>query len=229
MIKKFGPHNIDIISILFGSLLSDAHGEMRTQNYSVRFFIKKSNKNMEYLMWFHNYLAERGYCNSKKPLINTIIGKHGHKYFSLRFHTFSYSSLLFLYYCFYYEKSPISNDIFASSIEQSEIILKKHETKKRIPSNFYLDQFLTPLALAVWFMNDGSKASGGAKILTNCFIKEDIERIILFLFNKYKICCSLHRQGSQYIIYIPKKSMPLFSKTIKKYMVSSMYYKLANF
>lgn len=78
-------------------------------------------------------------------------------------------------------------------------------------------------------MGDGSKASGGAKISTNCFIKEDLERIILFLFNKYKIGCSLHKQGSQYIIYIPKKSMPRFSEIIKKYLVPSMYYKLANF
>ena len=78
-------------------------------------------------------------------------------------------------------------------------------------------------------MDDGSRASGGAKISTNCFTKEDIERIIVFLFHKYKISCSLHKQGSQYTMYIPKKSMPIFSKTIKKYMVPSMYYKLANF
>jgi hypothetical protein len=77
-------------------------------------------------------------------------------------------------------------------------------------------------------MDDGSKASGGAKISTKCFTKEDLERIIVFLSRRYGLCCSLHKQGTQYIIYIPKKSMPLMSKTIKKYMVPSMYYKLAD-
>jgi len=105
----------------------------------------------------------------------------------------------------------------------------KGTDKKRIPSNIYLDQYLTPSALAVWFMDGGSKASGGAKISTDCFTKEDLERLILFLFDKYNLNCSLHKQGTQYVLYIPEKSMPLFSGIIKKYMVASMYHKLGDF
>jgi hypothetical protein len=191
MIKlaKHGPHNIDIISLLFGSLLGDTHGEMRTKNYSVRFSIKQSNNNVAHLAWRHKYLAERGYCslrtlavqgcasNPKKPTLKTIkgmsptslkvrqghIGKKGRKYFYLRFHTFSYSSLLFLYNCFYgpdvphgtsgtsgtshnYENNLVTKDIISSSQEQT---IQNEKNKKRIPSNDYLEQYLTPLALAV--------------------------------------------------------------------------------
>lgn len=238
-IQHIGPHNIDILSILFGALLGDAHGEMRTYNYSVRFSIKQSNRNMEYLMWFHNAFAERNFCNSKKPSLHTTIGKKGKKYFYILFHTYSYCSLLFLYKCFYYkdfvdagaahdlETTSLASQVSRQSIEFNDACEAKGV--KRIPNNNYLDLYLTPLALAVWFMDAGSKASAGAKIATNCFIQEDLERLILFLSNKYSIRCKLHKQGSQHIIYIPKNSMPIFSKTIKKYLVPSMYYKLNNF
>ena len=63
-------------------------------------------------------------------------------------------------------------------------------------------------------------------ISTNCFSYEDLERLTLFLSNKYKLKCSLQRQGSQYRLYIYKESIPIFSSIVKEHMVPSMYYKL---
>ncbi len=51
--KCLGPHNIDILSIIFGSLLGDACGQLRTTNKgveSVRFLFEQSSTNVEYLM-----------------------------------------------------------------------------------------------------------------------------------------------------------------------------------
>jgi len=78
-------------------------------------------------------------------------------------------------------------------------------------------------------MDDGSKASGGVIISTNSFSYQDIERLSFFLQQEYKLKTSVQRQGSQFRIYIFKESMPIFSSIVKKYMVTSMYYKLNGF
>lgn len=207
--QRIGPHNLDILSILFGSLLGDGHGECRTPN-SVRFTIKQSNINVEYLRWLHKFFSDRKYCNSKKPQLKILIGKENKKYFYYKFNTFTYSNLLYFYYMFY-------------PMEFGKI--------KKIPVNPYLWEYLTPQALAVWFMDDGSKGSpgGGVVISTVCFSYEDLQRLTKFLKQKYNLDCTLQCQNNKYRLYILKKSMPMFSSIVKKYMVSSMYYKLNGF
>lgn len=205
--QRIGPHNLDILSILFGCLLGDGHGESRTKNYSVRFTIKQSNKNVEYLMWLYKYFSSRGYCTQKKPNLKITIGKKTKKYFYYKFNTFSYSNLLYFYNIFYPPKS---------------------EGIKKIPENKYLKEYLTPLALAVWFMDDGSKASGGVIISTNSFSYQDLQRLVFFLGEEYNLKCSLQSQGDQYRLYINKSSLPILTTLIKKHMVPSMYYKLNN-
>jgi hypothetical protein len=46
-IKRIGPHNEDIISVLVGSLLGDCHAE-RLNNGGVRFTFKQSNIHKNY-------------------------------------------------------------------------------------------------------------------------------------------------------------------------------------
>lgn len=52
-----GPHNIDIISIIIGSILGDTQLEKRYKGLGTRIIFEQSNKNVEYLMWFHNYFS----------------------------------------------------------------------------------------------------------------------------------------------------------------------------
>ena len=54
---RIGPHNIDIISIIVGSVLGDSHLEKRSRGVGTRIIFEQSNKNVEYLMWFHNYFS----------------------------------------------------------------------------------------------------------------------------------------------------------------------------
>jgi hypothetical protein len=42
-----------------------------------------------------------------------------------------------------------------------------------------LQNYLTPLALAVWFMDDGSKIGQGARIATNSICKAEVEFLSL--------------------------------------------------
>lgn len=96
--------------------------------------------------------------------------------------------------------------------------------KKKIPHNLKL---LTPLSIAIWFMDDGVKATkGGYYFSTNSFTKEDTERLAKELENRYNLNTSLHYKGKeQYMIYIKKSSASDFEKLIENYIIPSMYYK----
>jgi ubiquinol-cytochrome c reductase cytochrome b subunit len=97
---------------------------------------------------------------------------------------------------------------------------------KIIPLN--IEEYLTPLALAIWFMDDGSKIGKGAKIATNCFTYNEIIFLSEVLYKKYNIKTSVISSGINkgYTLYISTTSMSIFIKLIKPFMLPSLYYKL---
>lgn len=201
--KNFMVHNLDVLSLLFGSLLGDSWAECRNKHTkSVRFILQQENSNMEYLHWYHKYLSQRGYCSPKIPKKYLSLKNKVRYYYKIS--TYSFSNIKWLYDEFYYNRV------------------------KRLPRHNVTRLLLTPLAIAVWFMDDGSRCSAGVKIATNGFEKKDLERIKKIIKELYSINTQIQSAGkkNQFIIYIPKSEMPLFSKLIKPYMISSMYYKL---
>lgn len=89
--NRIGPHNIDILSLIIGSTLGDTQLEKR--NKLTRIIFEQSNRNVEYLMWFHNYLTSRGYCSNKIPKLHKNIKQKGEIYYSYRLKSYSYSNL----------------------------------------------------------------------------------------------------------------------------------------
>lgn len=87
--------------------------------------------------------------------------------------------------------------------------------------------FLTPLALAIWIMDDGSKAFSGMKLCTNNFSYEEVLILIKVLNIKYNLNATINSAGvpNQYIIYIPKKSVNNLYKIVGQYIHPSMQYK----
>jgi LAGLIDADG DNA endonuclease family/NADH-Ubiquinone oxidoreductase (complex I), chain 5 N-terminus len=206
--ERIGPHNIDIISIIVGSTLGDTHLEKRKQGKGTRIIFEQCNRNVEYLMWFHKYLSSRGYCNEKIPILKKRIRKNGVILLFFKIQSYTFSSFNWLHDMFYYFDT-----------EQNKYI-------KRIPLN--LEEYLTPLALAVWFMDDGSKCGSSVRIATNCFTEKEVLFLCEILKKKYNITSSKSKTGrdKEYIIYIYKSSLLNFSNIIKPYMLPSMYYKL---
>jgi hypothetical protein len=209
--KRIGPHNLDIISIIVGSTLSDTHLEKRNNGIGTRIIFEKSNKNVEYLMWFHSYLSSRGYCNSKKPILHKRIRKNGEIFFHYRVNSYTFSSFNWIHDMFYIFDEVDNNYV------------------KIIPNN--IEEYLTPLALAIWFMDDGSKLGKGARIATNCFTEKEIIFLCEVLYKKYNITVTAIRggKGKGHILYIHTNSMNIFTKIIKPYMLPSLYYKLGNY
>ena len=198
--KIEGPHNIDIYSLIFGSLLGDSYAEKR--NGSTRFIFQQEESNVSYLMWFHKYLAARGYCSPKKPKLETRIGPKGKVRFLSRVRTYSFASFNWIYDAFY---------------SNSKI--------KEVPKDLSWT-LLTPLALAVWIMDDGTPVSAGLKIATKAFKEEDILFLCDVLNKKYNLYARPHRDRQQIVVYIPKAGMPQLGHLTSGYMVPSMHRKL---
>ena len=128
---RIGPHNKDILSIFYGSLLGDSHAEKRKEGNGTRFSFSQESSHKSYLLWLHSIIAEKGYCNPTIPVIQSRIGPGGNIRYILRFHTFTYSSLNWVHNEWYKYGS------------------------KQVPSN--IEEYLTPLAIAIWIMDDGTR------------------------------------------------------------------------
>ena len=192
--NRIGPHNLDVISLIVGSLLSNSYLEKR--EYGVRIIFIKYSSNVEYLMWFHSFLAKKGYCSNKKPKLSKLIGKGNKVLFIYSFKSYSFSSFIWLFNIFY------KDDI------------------KIIPRN--LEKYFTPLALATLFLSSiglGNKAKLGkkSKLATTLVSVEDLKYLSLILKNKYNIDTIIRFDnkgcGS---LYIKNYSVSTFSKIVKQ-------------
>lgn len=201
-LNRIGPHNEDTLSLIIGSVLGDSHLEKRKVGIGTRIIFEQCSDNVEYLMWFHSFLAERGYCSKNKPKLFKRIKKNGKIFYHYRFNSYTFSSFNWIHDMFYVNGVKI------------------------IPKD--LENYLTPLALAVWFMDDGSKLNQGAKIATNCFSLHEVEFLSSILKNKFNINSAPNVGGKNkgYEVHIVNSSMGTLSKLIKPYMVNSMLYKL---
>nr|YP_009059681.1 LAGLIDADG endonuclease [Parasitella parasitica]AIO05731.1 LAGLIDADG endonuclease [Parasitella parasitica] len=167
-----------------------------------RFAFYQEKINGEHLLRIHTFLANRGYCLQNKPQIYTRLIKGGKVRSIYRFKTFTYSSFNFIYELFY-----INN-------------------KKVVPYNIV--DYLSPLALAIWIMDEGGKISSGLKIATNSYTLQEVKFLCKILNDKFGFDARLQSAGvlNQYVIYIPKKSIKLLVELVKPYFHSSIIYKL---
>ncbi|ONH70860.1 Cytochrome b mRNA maturase bI2 [Saccharomyces cerevisiae] len=85
--NNIGPLNIDILSIIYGSILGDGHAEKRKGGKGTRIVFQQEYCNINYLYYLHSLLANLGYCNTNLPLIKTRLGKKGKIRQYLKFNT----------------------------------------------------------------------------------------------------------------------------------------------
>lgn len=163
--KRIGPHNKDILDFIHGSLLGDSYLELHGNGS--RFTALRESSNKAYLLWSHQFLANRGYCNLELPKIQSRIGNKGKIRYVLRLKTWTFSSLNYLHHRF-----TDSNNI------------------KIIPQ----DLDLNPFILAIWIKNDGSRSGKALKLATHCFTYPECEILKTQLKNK-NLKVSIHKTG----------------------------------
>jgi hypothetical protein len=200
--KRIGPHNIDVLSILIGSLLGDGYLEKRGRGS--KFCLYREKSHAEYILWLHSRLSELGYCKPEIPKITTRSGIKGERYI-LRFRTYTFSSFNWIHEGFY------------------------SKNRKVLPN--FIEDYLNPQALAIWISDDGTfHKNRGLRLCTHNFTLDECKRLQNILINKYNLKSSLIKitgtYPQQYNVYIQKKSMDDLRSIVSPFIHSSMLYKL---
>jgi len=203
--SRIGPHNKTILSIIFGSLLGNGFAEFRSKGKGTRISFYQEGSHLTYLLYLQKKLTELGYCNPTIPKQETRLGKKGVIRKIIRFNTWTYTSFNWIQELWYVDGV------------------------KKVPSN--IGEFLDPLALAIWIMDDGSKVGKGLKLSTNAFNYSDCLLLVKVLHDNFNLKATIQSAGArelkpQYHIYIWKESMPLLCDIVEHYVHSSMKYKL---
>lgn len=185
--------------VLVGLLLGDGHLETQNNGRTYRLKIEHSLVQKEYVDWLYQLFQDHARTEPRQK-IQLVSGKAYQKY---GFSTLSTGSLRFYGQQFY----PNGH--------------------KRVPKS--ISRLLTPIGLAVWFMDDGSIKSNHhrARILnTQGFIQEDIERLQKVLTDRFKIITTRRKQKEGEQIYIPSLQVEQFICLIRPYILPSMEYKI---
>nr|QGI24135.1 LAGLIDADG endonuclease [Conidiobolus sp.] len=189
----------EISEILIGILLGDGHIQQRSLKGNSRLMYTQSDKHKEY--FDHVYNIFKDYCNKD------YIPKMGTKRISEK---------VYKHYTFATLSLPCFNDY--------RKIFYNIEGKKIIPENII--ELLTPVSLAYWIMDDGSKHGKGLHISTYGYSIKEVESLIMVLTKKWKLKCTIHLKDNKPRIFIWSESKEKLRQLIEKHIHSSMHYKL---
>ncbi|KKU09443.1 MAG: LAGLIDADG homing endonuclease [Parcubacteria group bacterium GW2011_GWF1_45_5] len=188
-------------SIIVGLMLGDGCFETQNGGRTYRLKIEQTLKHKEYVDWLYAKLRNLVLA---EPLPREK--RIGNKiYDNYGFQTVSCGNFRFYAQQFYDQESR----------------------KKKIPK--IISKLLTPLALAVWFMDDGQIKSNRHRALlinSQCFGKEDLELLRGALNNKFGIETGLKREKTGFRIYLLSATIQKFLDAINPFILSSMKYKL---
>jgi LAGLIDADG DNA endonuclease family len=95
------------------------------------------------------------------------------------------------------------------------------EGRKRVP-----DVELTPLTLAVWFMDDGCRSRNAVYLNTQQFDKESQNGLLRLLDEQWGIDATLNRDKSYFRIRISVSGTRRLAKLIDRYLLPELRYKL---
>ena len=187
------------INIIIGLILGDGGLEKNGNNVRVR--VEHGFSQKKYLMWLYGELKN---ITSRQPrVVSSRSSKNGKTYFRWHFSTLSLECLNFYYYKFYKSmKKVVPNDI-------NKILI-------------------SPLSLAVWYMDDGYKRNdcNALRLSTDSFNYNEQIKLTRCLKSKLNINCKLHKKARTWNIYIPVESSYRFCTLVKPYIIPSMRYKL---
>ena len=218
-LHRIGPHNIDILSIIICGMLGDWWADkIKSQvSPSIRFNIEQAIKNSAYIHHLNLLLFQLGYCSNITPLLVKKSESEDDKRlnkleirFNYRLTLFTFTSFTWIY------------DSFYKSVNGVNV--------KKVPC--WIAEYITPLGLAHWIMQDGSRqVNQGISLATNSFTFEDCKFLSDILEEKYKLKCTVVKTGhlGQWRINIWKKSMTHLVTIVKPYIIDEMKYKFLGY
>lgn len=207
-------------AVLIGGLLGDLHIQKgKTQVGTCRLRFCHSTKQKEFVDWKYE-VFKKDFCQTTKPLF--IESKTRHDY---------------LFYTSYKKEFIAPHSSWYSIIENPDPDIGQQFVKK-IPLNI-ADILTDPLALAVWYLDDGTKRSdtNSCRIATQFFLKEEHKLLQNCLYQNFHVDVKIEdwgRSKSGEVLY----SLAILSRTgqyqkfrdityhVVKAEIPSMLYKL---
>jgi len=218
-ILRIGPHNIDVLSIIVCGILGDwwADSIKGIILPSVRFNIEQCVKNSAYIHNLSMLMFELGYCSSfipklvkKSEGINDKRKDNSVTRYNYKLTLFTFTNLHWIYEGFYHKVNNV--------------------TVKKIP--IWIGEYITPIGLAHWIMQDGSRQKRqGITLATYSFTEQECILLAKILSNKFNLKTSVIKSGfdNQWKISVKKESMKLLVSIVKEHVVLEMHYKLADY
>ena len=182
--------------MIIGLILGDGTLVKKYEKGNTYFQYAQSLSHIEYIQHVFNIFASANYNNITNLKVKEarVDGKI-HKYLS--FNTKSLKELNILHSLFY------------------------SQGKKIVPLT--IEKLLTPIGLAYWIMDDGSRVNTGYHLNTNGFERIHVEILAKALFNKFNLKCSIQSRNR---IYIWTNSVPQLISIIEPYIIPSMLFKI---
>lgn len=160
--------------VLIGMLLGDLHLQKTPSNANTcRLRLSHSPEQSKYVDWIYSVFID--WCKKTQPpkLVLTKKGYGEYQFYS------GYRQEITPYHNLFYKKAP-----------PGQIITKtQHERRfiKVLPAN--IESLLSPLALAVWYMDDGTKRTdcNAGRIATQCFTETEQIQLREAIWNRFSI------------------------------------------
>lgn len=212
-LHRIGPHDKEILSIIICGMLGDWWSDKIKGQImpSVRFNIEQGIKNSAYINSLTLQFNQLGYCSNIVP---TLVKKYEkgniEDRFNYRLSLFTFTSLVWIHDSFYKENNG--------------------KKIKIVPE--YIQDYMTPIGLAHWIMQDGSRQNKqGISIATNSFTYKECVFLSNILKEKFDLKCTVVKTGTenQWRLSIWKESMPKLVATVKPYIIDEMKYKFIGY
>ncbi len=186
--------------IIIGMLLGDGRLECRSKNNSARLRVHHGEKQKSLVEWKYDKLHSL-VLRGPRRIKSWVNSKTGEDYFSWYFHTRTLFELSTLYKAFYKDK------------------------RKVVPRN--IKKMITPLALAVWFMDDGCNHNHRIIFNTHSFTVKEQKRLMKMLWCRFYIKSHLVKDRDKFRIELDRNSVFSFLNLISGKIISSLQYKLS--
>ncbi len=188
--------------VLVGLMLGDGHLELRNAHSPrARLKIEQRAVAREYVEWLYDIFQE--WASSSITTKTHFLRTTRRSYPTYYFNTYTHDKLVPYHRLFYRGRQKIVPDT--------------------------IENLLTPLALAVWFMDDGSiksHQSRGRILNTHSFTLEEIKLLCTVLQNKFNLQTWPRQQKDGIQIYISGKSAETLQELLVPHVLPMMRYKL---
>lgn len=190
--------------LIIGSMLGDGNLRITGGNREANFIVDHSLAQKEYVVWKYNIMKE--WVLTQPKIVTRVYHKDNRKILnSLRFISISHSEFTNWYNIFY------------------------KNGKKIIPVN--IDKILkSPLALAVWIMDDGNKNHNALVLNTQQFTMKEQRILVDCLKNNFGLEARINKHwmfnGKQlYRLRLTTVSTKTMYELVQKFIIPSMCYK----